>query len=96
MTEANHRFRRLLDIADKYFSDGDAAGAARLAQIAAYYAFRGRWSFASPRLENLLIRIGRQIANPPPISYSGPQQQQLRVLHILTHARPVGGDSRFA
>lgn len=90
------QFCRILDVGEKNLNRGDAESAVALAQIAARYAYPGDVGlFASPRLERLLISIGQSLATPAtPHGYDRPRHSQ-RVLHILSYARPVGGDSRF-
>src|SRR5688500_17813333 len=95
MNESNVRYCALLDIAEECFSKENVATAAPIAQIAAFSAFRGRELFSSPRLENLLIRIGKKIPSTSSSINSRQGKKRLKILHILTHARPVGGDSRF-
>ncbi len=85
-----------LTLAESYLARGNLMAAARLAQLAAYYAFHGRGLFASPRLENLVLKIGRQIPTDPVPAEPARTDGIRNVLHVLTHAQPIGGDSRFA
>lgn len=92
----NGRFCALLSMAEQALQRGDHAAAAGVAQLATHYAFpAGVGLFGSPRLERLLQQIGRQIPSGP-----GRARQldgdRRRVLHVLTYAKPIGGDSRFA
>ena len=53
--------------------------------------------YASPRLERLLHSIGMSIVDEQPVQAPyGYEDQRTRVLHVLSYARPIGGDSRFA
>jgi len=83
-------------MAEQAMQLGDHDAAAGIAQLAANYAFpAGVGLFGSPRLERLLQQLGRQIPSVP-----GRVRQldgdRRRVLHVLTYAKPIGGDSRFA
>lgn len=89
-------FCDLLTLAEEYFADRNIAAAVGLAQIAVRYIFPGNGLFASPRLERLLLEIGKQIPTDFPRSARNNGNQSRNVLHVLTHARPIGGDSRFA
>ncbi|MGJ0484004.1 MAG: hypothetical protein ACR65R_05645 [Methylomicrobium sp.] len=95
-SDAYVHFCDLLTLAEEYFALGNFSAAVRIAQIAARYAFPGNVGlFASPRLERLLLELGQQI---PDASMHGEwhRDENLRnVLHVLSYARPVGGDSRF-
>jgi hypothetical protein len=98
MTDLSDAFSRhchLLSTAEGYFGNGDYLAAVRLAQVAARYAFPANIGlFASPRLERLLVEIGEKLPTVPaeaPHRSNGP----CNILHVLTYARPIGGDSRF-
>ncbi len=95
LKDAYVRFCDLLTLAEEYFDAGDLPAAVGLAQIAARHAFPGKGLFASPRLEHLLLEIGKQI--PMDLRYCAHKRDNSsrNVLHVLTHARPNGGDSRF-
>jgi hypothetical protein len=91
------RFCELLTLAEEYFAARDFQAAAGLAQIAVCCAFPDHSGlFASPRLERLLLELGKQI----PAAAAGRARQRdetsLNILHVLTYARPLGGDTRFA
>lgn len=90
------RFCRVLDLAEARADEGRSAEVVALAQIAARIAYPADVGlFASARLERLLIRIGQTIevdATPPERCPSS----RLRVLHVLSYTRPIGGDTRFA
>src|SRR5690606_19326951 len=91
------RFQALLGLAESRCAAGDVAAAAALAQVAARSVFPDHAGlFASPRLERLLVELGRRIAGLAPAAPPRPRPDGRRdVLHVLTYARPVGGDSRF-
>jgi hypothetical protein len=70
------------------------AAAAACAQIAAHHAFTNHSGvFASPRLERVLRIVGTATIRRAPRADSGHPPR--RVLHVLTYARPTGGDTRF-
>src|SRR5438105_1576003 len=95
--EAYARFCQMLTLCEEHFAARDYPAAVALANVAARYAFPGRVGlFVSPRLESLLLELGKQVPN---VSGFGPRQSGKRsrnVLHILSYARPVGGDCRYA
>lgn len=95
LEDSYYYFNELLKIANEKLGGGDLSGAAGLAQIAVRHAFPGKGLFVSPRLEHLLLEIGRKI--PTDVDSIGLKcgSHFRNVLHILTHARPIGGDSRF-
>jgi hypothetical protein len=90
-------FCDLLTLGEERFARGHYPAAAALANVAARYAFPGRVGlFGSPRLENLLVALGKQV---PTIAAPRPQKSRKRarnVLHILSYGRPIGGDCRYA
>lgn len=70
---------------------------AALAQIAARSAFPDHAGlFGSPLLEQILHSVGLDLHTPRP-ARRGIQTDSHRrdILHVLTYARPVGGDGRF-
>jgi len=72
--------------------------AAVCAQIAAQYAFvQHPGIFASPRLEQILLTIGQKITQGVFQSTRRTLRDGLpqHVLHVLSSARPIGGDTRF-
>ena len=92
------RFEELVGIAESFERDSDYRAAVACAQVAAACAWRNHAGvFASPRLERLLTQIGAKAVSADPVclvrSRRTPPQ---RVLHVLTKARPMGGDSRFS
>ena len=90
------RFSHLLSLAEQRVSRGDARAAAALAQVAARIAFPGNVGlFASPRLEALLATLARQIQTAPRVAEPDGSGRR-HVVHVLSYAKPIGGDSRFA
>ena len=91
------QYCELLALGESRLAAGDLAAAAALANVAARFAFPGRVGlFGSPRLENLLLQIGRQLPAVQKIAKGQVDARRRNVLHILSYARPVGGDSRYA
>lgn len=91
------RYASLLSLAEEACDAGDHSGAAALAQIAARYAHPGNVGlFGSPRLERLLLRLGQQVPARSSESSGKSRKGRRRVLHVLSYARPIGGDSRYA
>jgi hypothetical protein len=90
------QFCDLVALAEEYFKDKNLPAAVGLAQIAARYMFPGNGLFVSTRLERLLLEIGKQIPTDLPRGARNNGNCSRNVLHVLTHARPIGGDSRFA
>lgn len=102
MTSESHlkdtytRFCELLAQAEEYFSAGDLSAAAGLAQIAARCAFPDHVGlFASPRLERILLEIGKQIPTALGRGTQLRDKKSRNILHVLTYGRPIGGDCRF-
>jgi hypothetical protein len=96
LSEAYARFCKLLTLAEEYFAVGNFSAAVRLAQIAARYAFPGNVGlFGSPRLERLLLELGKQIPVASVCGVRHRDENTRKVLQILSYGRPVGGDSRF-
>ena len=96
LRDAYVRFSELLTLAEEYFEAGDLPAAVGLAHIGVLYVFPGKGLFSSPRLEHLLLEIGKRIPTDSPHRERKRDNNARNVLHVLTHARPVGGDSRFA
>lgn len=93
----HRKFSRLLSMAETNLREGRHESAAALCQLAAHLAYPANVGlYASPRLERLLRSIGSRLidhgAQPAAVARDGDHH----VLHILTYARPVGGDSRYA
>jgi hypothetical protein len=88
------RFTCLLSLAEARLSRGEMDAAAALAQVAARFAFPANAGlFASPRLERLLLRIAKAVPVRP---QTAPHNDGRRhVVHVLSYAKPIGGDSRF-
>ena len=95
--EANARFEDLLALAEENYAAANYLAAARLAQVAAFYAFPANVGlFASSRLERLLLDIAKQIPNAADTSAKpATKTKSRRILHILSYAKPIGGDSRY-
>ena len=91
------RFEALVDIAEAFLRAADQRSAAACAQVAATCAWRNHAGlFASPRLERLLTEIGCTAVSAERLPMHGRRTPPERVLHVLTKARPMGGDSRFS
>ena len=91
-------FFKLLTLAERDLKRQQYITASYYAQIAAYHAFTNHCGiFASPRLERVLSTIGhmciklqkRQMLN---CRFRLPPKN---ILHVLTYAREIGGDTRF-
>ena len=95
--QAHRRFCGVLDLAEARLARGDLPAAAALAKLATHEAFPANVGlFGSPRLERLLIDIGRQMSAPESTAMPVDRGARRRVLHVLTYAKPIGGDSRYA
>lgn len=91
------RFCDLLTLAEEYFASGDFSAAVGLAQVAVRYAFPGHIGLlGSPRLEQLLLELGKQLPTASACSPRRFNENSLNVLHVLSYGRPIGGDSRCA
>ncbi len=94
---AYNRFSDLLTLAEEYTEKGDLSAAVGLAHVAARYAHPANVGlFASPRLERTLLNIGRQIPQLSSHATYRRDNKLRNVLHVLSYAQPIGGDSRFA
>lgn len=94
---AHERFHAVLSLAEERLAAQEIDAAAGLAQLAATYAFPANTGqFGSPRLERLLTAIGTRISSRAPASPARPAERRRHVVHVLTYAKPIGGDSRFA
>ena len=98
LRDAYDRFFGLLTLAEEQAAAGDYPAATGLAQIAARYTFAGYVGlFGSRRLEQLLLKLGRQIpAAPPREPRHRDGNSRKNILHVLSYGRPVGGDCRCA
>lgn len=96
LNDAYVRFCDLLTLAEELFAAENFSAAARLAQIAARYAYPASVGlFSSPRLERLLLELGRQVPSTSPCGAQRRGENSRNVLHVLSYAQPIGGDSRF-
>ena len=90
-------FCHLLALGEQRFACGHYPAAAALANVAARYAFPGRVGlFGSPRLEKLLLALGKQVPTMAESRAQQPRKRTRNVLHILSYGRPIGGDCRYA
>jgi hypothetical protein len=90
-------FESLVGIAEECVAASDLRAAAAGAEIAAASAWRNHPGlFASARLERLLIDLGlRALPAAPNQGGRSRRTPTGRVLHVLSKARRMGGDSRF-
>ncbi|MFB3818849.1 MAG: glycosyl transferase family 1 [Candidatus Methylomirabilales bacterium] len=101
LRESYQTVQRLAGLAEDFAGRGRMLEAVACTQIAAHQAYvRHAGMFASPRLERLLLRVGRAAVapavGPPPAPRAAGGARPGRVLHVISHARPIGGDTRFA
>lgn len=95
LNDAYARFCRLLTLAEEQAAAGNDSVAVALTQIAARYTFADNVGlFGSPRLERLLLEIGKRIPSVPPREPHRRFGASQNILHVLSYGRPVGGDSR--
>jgi hypothetical protein len=96
IVDSFRRYCRIIAMAEQRLRCGDTEAAVALAQIAARLAFPAAVGlFASPQLERLLVRIGQSLPTPRASCGRASMDGRQRILHVLTYARPVGGDTRF-
>jgi hypothetical protein len=97
VNEANARFEYLLSLAEDHYAAANYLAAARLVQVAAFYAFPANVGlFASSRLERLLLDIAKQIPDATDTTAKQTtKSKSRRILHVLSYAKPIGGDSRY-
>ena len=96
ISRTHDRFCRLLKLAEDRTAAGDLRGAAALAQVAARLAYPANTGlFGSSRLERLLLTIGKSIPSESPDRFNARESDVRKVLHVLSYAKPVGGDTRF-
>jgi glycosyltransferase involved in cell wall biosynthesis len=88
----------LIGVAEALFHASRLREAAACAGIAAASAWRNHAGlFASPRLERLLNELGRRAVRVPPAAAVRERRASpASVLHVMSKARDVGGDSRLA
>ena len=89
-------FHRLVGTAEAFLAQKKYLEAAVAAQIAGSYAsYNHTGAFASPRLEHVLLAIGSHTTGA--VQDGGRRRSGVvrRVLHVVTAAADVGGDSRF-
>ena len=84
-------FQRAVGVAEDYYRRGRFDAAAAFAGVAALMAMRPHAGlFASPRLERMLVDIGRRTAAPT--AWRRPATTKIeRVLHVASEILPVGG-----
>jgi hypothetical protein len=90
-------FQRVVSIGEEFLAAAHPRAAAACAEIAATCAWRNHPGlFASARLERLITDLGRQ-AVPADDRAGGrrPTASPAHVLHVMSKARRMGGDSRF-
>lgn len=93
---AYSRFTALVQTAGGLLKTGDICAAAKVAQAAASLAFPGHVGlFTSVSLEQVLLNIGLRMTAASLARRPYSAHQRLRVMHVLTYGREVGGDSRF-
>ncbi len=91
-------FQSYVGIAEEFLNASRLDSAAACAGIAAASAWKNHAGlFASGRLEDVITAVGRRAVpgatETRPVSRKGSPNH---VLHVLSMARPMGGDSRFA
>jgi hypothetical protein len=91
-------FQAVVGIGEEFLGASRLRSAAACAEIAAACAWRNHSGlFASPRLERLVSELGRRMVPACPgwreeSGHASPRH----VLHVMSKARQMGGDSRFA
>ena len=91
-------FRQIVLKAEEFLQQRRYEAAAVYAQIAAHHAwFNHNGLFTSPRLEQILLELGRNIVRPLNLPRDSNPRSQLpaRVMHVLTQAYQVGGHTRL-
>jgi len=95
--KCHDQFDGLVAMAAEFLAERRYAQAAVASQIAASHAaYNHSGAFASARLEQVLLAIGA--ATAPGVARPGARTDDgaiRRVLHVLSAAKDVGGDSRF-
>jgi glycosyltransferase involved in cell wall biosynthesis len=88
--------QELLDLSQDCLEHRKYAQAVASAQMAALFAaYNHPGQFGSARLERILRRIGTDAIPPNSGSTARRSCKVERVLHVLTAAKDIGGDSRF-
>lgn len=92
------RFDQLVEAAERAMGEGRLDDAAKLAHQAGVTAWQFHPGFfASPRLERLLLALGRRALGPAPERpRAAAPDAPARVLHVLTQAARVGGHTKLA
>lgn len=92
-------FRNLVAEAREFANHGNYNAAAVYAEIAAFHAqFKHCGLFSSPELENILLKIGRQITQTTvtPTPEPSLSKRPKNILHVSTNiSSPFGGIPRF-
>ncbi len=91
-------FRNLLEQAEYLLAGESCSASAVCAQVAAdYAAFRHPGIFVSPQLEMVLQEIGNKTMQDKTLSRTSPKLEpaQQHIVHVITFARPIGGDTRY-
>lgn len=91
-------FQNLVSQAECLLGRARYTESAVCAHIAAdYAAFRHPGIFVSPQLETVLQEIGGRTMRDPLLSQTGPQRDpaQQHIVHVISFARPIGGDTRY-
>jgi len=89
-------FQGLVRTAEEFVEKKTYLEAAVAAQIAASYAsYNHTGEFVSPKLEQVLLDIGTSTTSDAPHSDCRRSGVTRRVLHVITAAADVGGDTRF-
>jgi hypothetical protein len=91
-------FQAIVGIGEEFLGASRLRSAAACAEIAAASAWRNHPGlFASPRLESLIAELGRRTVPAWPGWREHSREASPRhVLHVMSKARQMGGDSRFA
>jgi glycosyltransferase involved in cell wall biosynthesis len=91
-------FQNLVAQAEYLLAAGSCSASAVCAHIAAEYAsFRHPGIFVSPRLEAVLQQIGSRKMRDGSMGRTCPKVDRGRqhIVHVISFARPVGGDTRY-
>lgn len=89
--------KKAMDLASVELDAGRTDVALALCELIARMMFPAHGAFSSPSLEGLLRKLSSiAFHDLRPDAVEAASSSRRRVLHVLTHARPLGGDSRFA